>query len=232
MEARARAQRRALAVDVEGALAGEDVDDLVVAVEVVGRAPGRDVADELRHRRAAVLRLREQRELAAGRRRRRARRVAITAWLAVAGQRLLDEHGEERRPSADSTLPRRPARDEDAGARLELVRLAADGRLPRCPRGRRAPRRARRRGRSPPAPVEAQQALPELGNVKSGVTGSPVSLGLDAVLHRGEPIPRLSLPLPCTASRVAARSSRATQTSAGGERLRLTRTSQKEGTEC
>ena len=44
-----------VAADVQRALALQDVDHLVVAVEVVGRAPGRDVADELRRRRAAEL---------------------------------------------------------------------------------------------------------------------------------------------------------------------------------
>ena len=62
MDARARADRRLLAADVEIALAFEHVDHLVVVVEVVGSPSGRDQADELGRRRAR----RAQHELAAG----------------------------------------------------------------------------------------------------------------------------------------------------------------------
>src|SRR6185437_15954114 len=94
-----------------------------------GRASRRDVAAELRVRLAAFLRLRQQRELAAGRRRpplaaldhrmRRGRR-----------QRRLDENREELEAVRRLDLPRRATRDEDAGPRLERALLAANGRRP------------------------------------------------------------------------------------------------------
>src|SRR5439155_269248 len=131
---------------------------------------------------AAVLRVREQRELASG-----GRRAALGARdhrvACGRGQRLLDEHRQELQTFGRLDLPGRPARDEDAGSRLELPLLAAD------------------RGR-PTAledvehlvalviavlvacPVEAQQALPELGNGEERRDRSIRLLGLNAVLHR------------------------------------------------
>src|SRR6201999_1400394 len=111
-------QRRALSVDVESALAREDIDDLVVAVEVVRRAPGGDVADELGHRRAAVLRVRQQAELPSG-----GRRAALASrGEGVARrrrQRILDEHGEELQALSRLDLPRSATCDEDPGPRFE-----------------------------------------------------------------------------------------------------------------
>ena len=56
--------RRFVCADV--ALAVEHVEHLVVAVEVVGSAAGRDEADELRHRQAADGRVEADRELPRG----------------------------------------------------------------------------------------------------------------------------------------------------------------------
>src|SRR6266576_3469862 len=65
MHACPRAERRGLTVDVQLALALQDVDDLVVFVKVIGRADDGDVSNELRYRPATELRRREQTELAA-----------------------------------------------------------------------------------------------------------------------------------------------------------------------
>ena len=119
------AERRLLAADLEDALALEDVDHLVVAVEVVGRAPGRDQADELRHRLAADLGRRSEQELrgpavavalldrgevddGVGRRRRAAR-----------GRGRAPSTRARRRRSPTSAVPR--ARDEDGRARARSV---------------------------------------------------------------------------------------------------------------
>ena len=196
VDARAGAQRRALAVDVERALAGEDVARPRRSGGS-GRArarPGcsRRTASPTRSRSPGCASSVNSRPAVAVPR----SPLAITAWLAVAGERLLDEHGEELQAVGRLDLPRRAARDEDAGPRLELLRLAADGRRPRCPRGRRAPRRARRRGCSSPAPSKRSRRCWNSGTVKSGVTGPSVSAGLHAVLHeaslyRCAPLPQL-----------------------------------------
>ena len=121
-------ERRGLAVDVQRAVALEHVDDLVVLVEVVGRAADRDVADELGHRRAAELGRREQAELAARGRGRRSRRssTATTAWRrAVGRQRVAHEHREQLEPVGVVDPPggaagdecRRPGREVDRARR-------------------------------------------------------------------------------------------------------------------
>ena len=182
VDARAGAQRRARAVDMEGAFSREHVHDLVVLVEVVGCASGRDVAAELRHRLAAVLRVREQRELAS----RRCRAAVAARDHRVArrrGQRLLDEHGQKLQAVGRLDLPGRPARDEDAGPRLERQLVAADRRHPAALEDVEhlvalvvAVLVA--------SPVEAQQALPELGNGEERRDLRAGLVGLDAVAHR------------------------------------------------
>ena len=142
-------QRRLLAVDLQHALALEHVDHLVVGVEVVGRAAGRDQADELRHRRAADTR-------ASRRARTRARRSPCRCSFCAQV-----EHGVRRRrrhgscTSTETARARRrsaprPCRGRRTARRpgRSVVRLAADASHDRCPRARTAPRRRRRRGAS------------------------------------------------------------------------------------
>ena len=108
VDAGARAQRRGLAVDVERALALEHVDDLVVCVEVVGRAADGDVADELRHRAqpsSGVASSRNWRPAVAAP---LASRVDVDDRVgrAVGRERVVDEDGAASR----ARPPRRPAR--------------------------------------------------------------------------------------------------------------------------
>ena len=132
VEARARRERCALVSDMEGAFAGEDVADLVVEVEVVRRAAGRDVADELRHRRAAVVGAREEVELAAGRRDAALAR-ADHGVRRVGGERILDEHREDEELVRVVDAPRGAARDEGAGARARARRSRRRSSRGRCP---------------------------------------------------------------------------------------------------
>jgi hypothetical protein len=182
VDARAGAQVSGLALDVERALTGKDVDDLVVLVEMVGGAPDRDVADELGHRLAAVLRLGEQRELAS-----RSRRAALAPRddrvSCRRGQRIFDQHGQDIEALRRLDLPRRPACDEDTGPRLELQPLVAD-------------RDDRAAGEDvehlvalvvaalAASPVGTQQALPELGHGEERRHFLAGRLRLDAVAHR------------------------------------------------
>ena len=114
------------------------------------------------------------------------------------GHRLLDEHGKKLQVVGRHDLPGRPARDEDAGPRLEFSRLVAyrcDGAalehvehlvtiilavLVACP-------------------VEAQQALSELGNGEERSDRPIRLLGLQAVLHETSLYRRAPLPTPIKA---------------------------------
>ena len=121
-------ERLLLAVDVQAALALEHVEHLVVAVEVVGRAAGRDEADELRHRHAADLRVEADAELP---RRRRAQALLVREVdhrVGALGRRLgvEDEHRQELDAVVGVDRPRRAPADEDGRAGLDAVLVAAD----------------------------------------------------------------------------------------------------------
>ena len=101
------------------ALALEHVDHLVVAVEVVGRAAGRDEADELRHRRAADARGDAERELPA---------------TPSRSARCLVREVDHR-----VGAPARPARDRGRAPRGARRRLVAPRPPTACPGRRRRP---------------------------------------------------------------------------------------------
>ena len=128
VDARAGAERCRLAADVERAGPFEHVDDLVVAVEVVGRAAGRDESDELRHARATGPSRRNMRPAVATpslhRRRARRRRVSRRSRGADRGRAPTGS----RAPSASLDAPRRPRGDVGRGAGPELGRSTADRR--------------------------------------------------------------------------------------------------------
>ena len=177
----AGAQRPALAADVQLARAVEHVDDLVVLVEVVGRAADGDVADELGHGAAADLGRGEQPELAP---RRRAAALPLDVdervRRAVGGSGSRTRTERMSRPAASSTRHGVPRATKTPVPGGEVVALAADRRhaVPRqdvqhlvrvgvAPLGRR--------------PREAQHALVELG---AAALGAEERRRLDAVVRR------------------------------------------------
>ena len=133
VDAATGAERRALASDQKLSPALEDVDHLVVEVEVIGRAPGWDEADELGRRRTAELGPGTEHELPArcrrplllgsqipDRERRRGRR------------RIVHEHREHAdapaAPPGASSEEHRRSRSERVtlASHLELARAAED----------------------------------------------------------------------------------------------------------
>jgi hypothetical protein len=166
---------------VQRAVALEHVYDLVVEVVVVGRAPGRDVADELRRRRARH----EQAEHPA--RRRFAGLDVVHADdgmpRAVRGQRIAHEHGQELQSVGLVDAPARACGDVHRGAGGQPGGLTAD----RC--GRVAAQHVEHlvvgRGRFAAAgALEPEQALLELGASALGAEQHVLLVGLDAPAHR------------------------------------------------
>ncbi len=123
-------ERRLLAADVQTSRALEDVDHLVVAMEVVGRASGRDVADELRHRRAARVGADPERELTA--RGRRPLRHRLEVDDGVGRRRRTGSGSRNERPRAARARRRRrsptraPPADMDSGAGADIAPPTVD----------------------------------------------------------------------------------------------------------
>ncbi len=161
VDARSRTKGRCLPVDVQDAAAFEDVDHLVVAMEVVRRAPGRDVADELGDRGAAALRGYAEDELA--RRRGAVPFVSLEVTNGVRSGRdrlgIAHDHGDDGHPGSgldppggapadprpDAALAPRPQRRRGRESRHRRARTG-----PRRPQARAARERrpGRRRGRA------------------------------------------------------------------------------------
>src|SRR3954451_23413733 len=137
MDAGSRPQRRRFAVHAHHALAGEDVDHLVVEVHVVGRAGRRDVADEVRRRAQPAGRIGDDPELPLGRGRLRflVGEPAHDRPLAGGGLRrrgVGDRHRHEpqRRIAGVAQLVALAGREVGAGFGLERVLGAAEAQAP------------------------------------------------------------------------------------------------------